>query len=410
VKLLDSDHQSTAIAVDPYLGMVCVGLHHASNRVRAIDAIANRALWEAPAEVQVPESTRSAVVCGGRAYLVNDTSVWAIDLYSGRMIFRAQLDSAVQCGFGAPNLWDPCHPSLPGNLVVQTVQDQYVGLERGFGTAVWTLPDAKDLGPIPVPGGVAVCAFDGEQLCTMLIDPNRGAFPVYRIGSSEVKLRAAERNVLLGAEDIDAQGGSGVAVIEMPTGRVLLQASAPFSAKRGAPVACGRYVYSTDLFRLAATPMGPSVEGELVAGYAIERLEATPAIVVALLAAMGGEPTLKLVGLDPNTLRVWYTIDADLGVGTRIRDDYQPIASLGPFVAVAGHRGERETVLTILHADTGRVGWQHIAQGAPVSVRAQGRFFLLETTSQSVLYRPDLPHPVPVASFGGGTSSALTRG
>jgi hypothetical protein len=400
VKLLDSDHQSTAIAVDPYLGMVCVGLHHASGRVRAIDAIGNRVLWEAPAEVQVPDMGKSAVLCGGRAYLVNDTSVWAMDLYSGRLIFRAQLDSAVQCSFGHPNLWDPCHPSLPGNLLVQTVQDQYVGIDRGFGRTVWTLPDAKDLGPVPVPGGAAVCAFDGEQLSTMLIDPNRGGFPVYRVGSSEVRMRSVERNVLLGAEDIDAQGGSGVAVVEMPTGRVLLQANAPFSVKRGAPVACGRFVYSTDLFRLAATPMGPSVEGELLPGYAIARLEATPVLVVALLAAMAAEPTLKLVGLDPNTLRPWYTIDADLGVGTRIRDEYEPIASLGPFVAVAGHRGERETVLTILHADTGRVGWQHIAQGAPVSVRAHGRFFLLETTRQTVLYRPDQPHPVPVASFG----------
>jgi hypothetical protein len=400
VKLLDSDHTSTAIAVDAFVGMPCVGYHKASARVRAIDALTNRVLWEAPHDVQVSETGKSVTLCAGRAYVVNDTALWAIDLYSGRLIFRTMLESAVQCGFGKPNLWDPNHPSVPGTLAVQTVQDQYVGVERGYGSTLWTLADAKDMGPVPVPGGVAVCAFDGQQLSTMLIDPNRGPAAVFRIGSSETKLRTAGRNVLLGAQDIDSEGSAGIAVVEMPTGRVLLQAAAPFDTKRGAPVACGRFVYSADLFRLAATPMGPSIEGEIVAGYALERLEATYAIVVALLGEMSGEHKLKLVGLDPNTLRTWYTIDADLGTGTRTRDEYEPIASLGPFVAVAGHKGERETVFTVIHADTGRVGWQHVAMGSPESVRADGPYFVLETTRQTLLYRPDLPSPVPVASFG----------
>ncbi len=401
MKLLDSDHASTAIAVDPFVGMPCVGLHHASNRVRAIDALTNRILWEAPPEVQVSETGIPAVICGGRAYVVNDTAVWALDLYSGRMIFRTALESAVQCGFGKPNLWDPNHPSVPGTFAVQTIQDQYIGVERGYGSTLWKLSDAKDLGPVPVPGGLAVCAFDGTQLSTMLIDPNRGPSPVFRVASSEVRLRTAARNVLVGAEDIDGSGSGGVAVVEMPTGRVLLHASAPFDAKRGAPVACGRFVYSADLFRLAATPMGPSIDGEIIKGYAIERLEATYAIVVALLGELSGEHTFKLVGLDPSTLRTWYTIDADLGCGSRTQGDVEPLASLGPFVAVAGRKGERETVFTVIHADTGRVGWQHIAQGSPESVRADGPYFVLTTSRQTLLYRPDLPTPVPVASFGG---------
>jgi hypothetical protein len=400
LKLLDSDHGNTAIAVDAFVGMPCVGFHHASNRLRAIDAITNRVLWEAPPEVQPSETTMPAVISGGRVYAVNDTQLWALDLYSGRLIFRTTLESAVQCGFGKPNLWDPNHPSVPGAMVVQTVQDQYLGIERGYGSVLWTLPDAKDLGPVAIPGGVAVCAIDGTQLSTLFIDPNRGPVPVYRIASSEVRLRTASRNVLCGAEDIDASGTSGVAVVEMPTGRVLLQASAPFDNKRGAPVACGRYVYSADLFRVAATPMGPSADGELVKGYAIERLEATYAIVVALLGELSGSHKFKLVGLDPSSLRVWYTIDADLGSGTRTQDDFEPIASLGPFIAVAGRRGERETVFTVLHADTGRLGWQHIAQGSPESVRAEGPYFVLKTSRQTLLYRPDLPTPVPIASFG----------
>jgi len=400
VKLLDSDHAHTAIAVDPFVGMPCVGLHRASNRLRAIDALTHRILWEAPPEVQVSDVGIPAVICGGRVYAVNDTALWALDLYSGRLIFRTKLVSAVQCGFGKPNLWDPNHPSVPGALAVQTVQDQYIGIERGYGRTLWELPNAKDLGPIPIPGGIAICALDAGQLHTMLIDPNRGPAPLFRIASSEVRLRSAGRNVLLGAEDVDATGTSAIAVVEMPSGRVLLQASAPFDTKRGAPVACGRFVYSADLFRLAATPMGPSIDGEIIKGYAIERLEATYAIVVALLCELSGESSYKLVGLDPATLRTWYTIDAELGSGTRTRDDVEPIASLGPFVAIAGRKGERETVITVLHADTGRLGWQHIAQGSPESVRAEGPYFVLKTTRQTLLYRPDLPSPVPVASFG----------
>lgn len=400
MKLLDSDHANTAIAVDSFVGMPCVGYHHASNRLRAIDALTNRVLWEAPAEVQPTESTTPAVICGGRVYAVNDTQMWALDLYSGRLIFRTMLESGVQCGFGKPNLWDANHPSVPGVMAVQTVQDQYVGVERGYGSTMWKLEHAKDLGPIPVPGGIAVCALDGDQLSTMLIDPNRGPSPLFRVASSETRMRTAGRNVLIGAEDIDATSTAGIAVVEMPTGRVLLQASAPFDSKRGAPVACGRFVYSADLFRLAATPMGPSTDGELVPGFAIERIDATYAIVVALLAELNGGHAFKLVGLDPATLRVWYTIDVDLGSGTRTRDDVEPLASLGPFVAVAGRKGERETVLTIIHADTGRVGWQHVAQGSPESVRAEGPYFVLKTTRQTLLYRPDLANPVPVASFG----------
>jgi hypothetical protein len=33
-------------------------------------------------------------------------------------------------------------------------------------------------------------------------------------------------------------------------------------------------------------------------------------------------------------------------------------------------------------------------------VRAEGPYFVLKTTRQTLLYRPDLPSPVPVASFG----------
>jgi hypothetical protein len=401
VTLLSSDHASTTIEVDPYLGMLCIGLHGASQRVRAIDQLSQRVLWEAPAEIQVSDTGKCVTICGGRAYIVNDTAVWAVDLYSGRMIFRTMLESGVQCGFGQPNLWDSCHPSSPGTLVVQTVQDQYVGLERGFGSTLWKIEDAKDMGPVAVPGGVVICAFDGTQLSTMLIDPSRGPSPLFKLPSSEVKVRSAGHNVLFGAHELDADASTaGVAVVQMPTGRVLLHANAPFDIKRGAPVACGRFVYSADLFRLAASPMGPSAEGELVPGYAIERLEATYAIVVALLGEMSGAHKYKLVGLDPNTLKVWYTIETDLGCGSRTQEDVEPLAALGPFVAIAGRHGENETIFTVIHADTGRVGWQHVAKGSPERVSGEGNYFVLRTTRQTLLYRPDLPQQAPVAVFG----------
>ncbi|MDP3277732.1 MAG: hypothetical protein Q8Q09_21290 [Deltaproteobacteria bacterium] len=399
MKLLDSEHASTAIAVDAFVGMPCVGYHQASQRVRAVDALGKRVLWEAPAEVQVSEVGKSVVLCGGRAYVINDTQLWALDLYTGRTIFARTLESAVQCGFGQPNLWDACHPSMPGNLLVQTISDDYLGLERGFGHTVWTMPDAKDLGPIPVPGGAMITAFDGQELRTMLIDPTRGGFSLFALTASEIRVRAAGRNVLIGTEDIDEQGRSGIAVVEMPVGRVLLQTSAPFDPKRGPPVACGRFVYSADLFRLAASPMGPSVEAELIKGYAIDRLEATHAIVVALMGSLDGEHKLKLVGLDPNTLSVWYTIDQDLGRGARAQEGYEPMASLGPFVCVLGHRGDTESVVTVLHADTGRVGWQHVAMGTPQTVRSEGPYFVVTTSKQTLIYRPELPTPAPVASF-----------
>lgn len=400
MSLLSSDHSSTTIVVDPYVGMLCIGLHGASQRVRAIDNLTQRVLWEAAPEVQVSDTGRCVTVCGGRAYIVNDTALWAVDLYSGRLIFRTMLESGIQCAFGQPNVWDACHPSSPGTLVAQTLQDQYVGIERGYGSTLWKIEDAKDMGPVPVPGGVVISAFDGTQLSTMIIDPTRGPSPLFKLPSSDVRVRTAGRNVLMGAQELEADSASGVAVVEMPTGRVLLQANAPFDAKRGAPVACGRFVYSADLFRLAATPMGPSVEGELVSGYAIERLEATYSIVVALLGEMSGAHRYKLVGLDPNTLKVWYTIDADLGAGSRTQDDVEPLAALGPFVAVAGRRGENETVFTVIHADTGRVGWQHIAKGSPEKVTGEGNYFVLRTTRQTLLYRPDLPQQTPVSVFG----------
>lgn len=399
--LLDSSHYTTAIRIEPPFGMLCIGWHGASGRIRAVDAFTRRVGWEAPPSVVVEPTARAIAIAGGRAYVAHENTLSALDLATGTLGWQVQLDADVQVGFGRPCIADPYPRTSPGILVVQLTDEQHVGLDRATGALRWTLPEAKDFGPFAVAGGVIVVAKFGDRLQLLFLDPLRGPEPVCAIPSPFAQFRLHGRNVLLGAADIDSYGNAGVAVVEMPTGRVLLRAPAPFDDHRGPPVLAGSYVWSADLIRFAGSPNGPVAPPEIIPGHNIDRLESTGTTLIGLFDTVRGTSRLRLAGFDPRTLAVRYATGVDLGARPTLANDASNLAALGPLVAVAGRReGDAEqdlVVLTVVHGDTGQLVWSRTVPGRIERLDAAGNVFVLRTDRQTLAFRPD--HPEPVGTF-----------
>lgn len=396
--ILDSSHGATAVDVVPPFGMLCVGWHTATERIRAIDALTGRIGWEAPASIVVEPTDRAIAIAGGRVYVAHDHRLTALDPFTGAVIWQVALESEVQTGFGRVCLADPYWGSSPGVLVVQLVDDRCVALDRTNGLVRWWLPDAKGLGPRSVPGGVLLCAVRDERLQLLFIDPLRGPEPVCTIPSPFARVRLHGRNVVLGARDIDSYGNPGIAVVEMPSGRVLLRCQAPFDDHRGPPVIAGPYVWSADLVRFAGSPAGPVASPDVVPGYCIERLDATASTLIGLFDTVTGDSGLRLVGFDPCTLAVRYTTTTDLGQRPELSEDATNVAVVGSMVAVAGRRtdrqGQHSVVLTVLHGDRGEVVWSHMVPGRVENLEPKGNVFVLRTDRRTFVFQPDRPQPV----------------
>jgi hypothetical protein len=400
-ELLDSSHLATAIHLDPVLGMVCVGVHGASGRVRAVDGFSRRVGWEAPPDVTAEPFSRAIAIGGGRAYVADGQRLTGLDLRTGVPVVRASLPAAVQTSLGRVCLADPYLPGAPGVVVVQLEDERYLAIDRFTGAHLWTLPDARDYGPLPAYGGVMAGVERDGQLALLFLDPRRGPTPVCVLPSAFALSRHYGPNVVVASPDIDGQGNAGVAVVEMPTGRLLLRELAPVDHRTGRPVIAGPYVYSADLLTLAASPRGPRPPADLLKGFGITRLEATAQTLAVLFTQLSGAGLLRLAGYDPATLAPRYYATAELGRTPALDEGRSCLACTGGLLMVAGLGTDdgATLALTTLSGDDGRVLASAREPGRLESLEAEGPFFRLRTDARTVVYRAGHAQPVGVFPF-----------
>lgn len=396
--LLDAPLARTLVHVDPHLGVLCVGVHGPSGRVRAVDAAAKRVLWEASASVTASPVGNAMSLADGRIYAADESTLFALDAYTGTPLWGVQLPEAVQTAYGRLSVADPYPRHYPGRVVVQTVNDNYVALDRMTGMVVWTVGGAQGYGPVATAGGVILGVRRDREQHLDFVDPVRGPYALCSLPSTFVLLRQYGGMVAVGAADIDGQANPGVALVDMPFGSLRFAATAPFDEKRGRPVVVGPYVWSLDALRFAGSPRGPSAGCDMIPGFLVQRLEGTAYTLVALLTESAGDGRQMLAGFDPNTMAPRFRTEPRFGLMPQLAEGMSNLAASGAYVAIAGRLpekdGKAQVGLAVLYGDTGQLLWWTEVPGALESLEATGPYFRVRTTEQIAVFRPDVKEPL----------------
>ncbi len=365
--------ENVAIAFDPQLGFLAIGVHAPYGQppcLRAWDLKNKRVLWDTlQGQTWLDAHEPHVKVLGRNVYIANKRQLLCLDLANGNRKWAGALSDAVSTDHSAATrglqIADPFATPGRGAILVATIDHGLFSFDRDSGQPLWQRSfgdKAIDLQAVEYEGAVVVRVQGWTKV--EIVNP---AFPqpIARHGddhwSTDLGIaRLFGRTVVTVADDMGPESDQdGVLCFDAVTGRVhFFDQIEDLEEDDVVPAVVGQRVFcaTDDLDGIYVGPYGHVMPPPIPHHHVMAFCAAGPTLAMILKKAHGTE-VRRIVGIDPNTLA--FRFDAG-EAGTEPDDDWdRQIVSDGYTVVYVAtpNDDDSQCELRSLDTSTGRLLW-----------------------------------------------------